>query len=297
MENFVLIGVFVAVGMLFRQIKAFPKDTAHVLNMFALYVSVPALVLLKVPHIALSSENIVAAVVPCGMLLFSALMVMLGERLWRWPGSATGVLLLVVPLGNTSFMGVPMIQAFFGTAALSHLIIYDQMNMLIFGTYGTIMLTLYGTDTSFKFWTITRRILLFPPTTALVIGIALRPWLTSEKMTLCLQNISMTIVPLVMTAIGFQLQLRLPRHLLAPLSAGLFIKLIAAPLVALLCCRMLGITGQAVHVSIMEAGMPPMVTASAMAVIAGMETELAVALVGVGIILSFGTLPLLYLLM
>ncbi len=43
--------------------------------------------------------------------------------------------------------------------------------------------------------------------------------------------------------------------------------------------------------------MPPMVTAAAMAAIAGMEAELAVALVGVGIIFSFGTLPFLYILM
>jgi predicted permease len=75
------------------------------------------------------------------------------------------------------------------------------------------------------------------------------------------------------------------------------IKLIAAPLIVLLFCRIIGISGQAVQVSIMEAGMPPMVTASAMAVIAGMENELAVALVGVGMILSFATIPLLYWLM
>ena len=37
-----------------------------------------------------------------------------------------------------------------------------------------------------------------------------------------------------------------------------------------------------------------MVTASALAVIAGMEADLAVALAGVGIVLSFGSLPLLY---
>jgi len=43
--------------------------------------------------------------------------------------------------------------------------------------------------------------------------------------------------------------------------------------------------------------MPPMVVASAMAVIAGMEAELAVALVGAGIVLSFCTIPLFYWLM
>ena len=54
MENFVLIGVFVLLGMLFQRLKSFPKDTAQVLNMFAIYVSMPALVLLKVPLIAFS---------------------------------------------------------------------------------------------------------------------------------------------------------------------------------------------------------------------------------------------------
>ena len=77
----------------------------------------------------------------------------------------------------------------------------------------------------------------------------------------------------------------------------LMIKLVIAPLVVLWGCRLLGLSGLSVNVSIMEAGMPPMVTAAAMAVIAGMESELAVALIGVGIVLSFGTLPLLYMMM
>jgi predicted permease len=297
MENFILIGIFVMLGMIFRRVDTFPKETAQALNMFALYVSVPALVLLKVPQITLSGANMIAAIAPCVVLLFSAVIVALGGYFWRWPRSTTGVLLLVVPLGNTSFMGVPMIQAFFGTTALTHLIIYDQINMLIFATYGIIIISLYGKQSSFKIFDIAKRMLFFPPTFALAVGILLRPWLTSEKITLCLQNISLTIVPLVMTAIGFQLRLRLPRQVLAPLSYGLLIKLIVAPLIVLLFCRIIGVSGQAVQVSIMEAGMPPMVTASAMAVIAGMENELAVALVGVGMILSFGTIPLLYWLM
>ena len=43
--------------------------------------------------------------------------------------------------------------------------------------------------------------------------------------------------------------------------------------------------------------MPPMVTAGALAVVAGMEAELAVALVGIGILCSLGSLPALYWLM
>ena len=295
MENFALIGVFVLLGMLFRRLKAFPKDSAQVLNMFALYVSLPALILLKVPQIVFSRETVIAALMPWGMLLFSAALVLLAVRLWRWERATVGVLLLVVPLGNTSFLGVPMIQAFFGAAGLPHLIIYDQLGtMMIMGTYGSLILALYGREGSPNLPAVVRRMLLFPPTIALLVGIAARSWPYPEKLALALQNVAVTLVPVVMTAIGLQLRLRLPSRVLAPLGFGLAVKLLVAPLGALLLCRMAGLTGMVVDVSILEAAMPPMVTAGALAVVAGMEAELAVALVGIGIILSFGSLPAMY---
>jgi predicted permease len=150
MENFVLIGVFVLLGMLFRRFKTFPKDSAQVLNLFALYVSLPALILLKAPQIVFSREIVIAALVPWGMLLFS-LLVLVGARLLHWERSTLGVLLLVVPLGNTSFLGIPMIQSFFGAAGLPYLIIYDQIGtMMIMGTYGSFILAMYGKDRSTK---------------------------------------------------------------------------------------------------------------------------------------------------
>jgi len=118
MSNFILIGIFVGLGLLFRRIEAFPKDSAQVLNMFALYVSLPALILLKVPELRLESDALVAAVVPWGMLLLSVMLVLLAARHFGWSRSKTGVLLLVVPVGNTSFMGVPMVNAFFGASGI-----------------------------------------------------------------------------------------------------------------------------------------------------------------------------------
>jgi len=212
--------------------------------------------------------------------------------------SATLLLLLVVPLGNTSFMGVPMVQAFFGEAGLPYLIIYDQIGtMLTFSTYGSLILAIYGKGGSLNLPAIARRGILFPPTLALLAGFALRPWPYPEAVELALRNTSLALIPLVMTAIGFQMRWRLQPSVLAPLGFGLGIKLVAAPLVALLLCRLLGLHGLPADIPIFEAGMPPMVTAGALAVVAGMEAELAVSLVGMGIILSFGTLPLLYFLL
>lgn len=290
-----MIGVFVLLGVLFSRLKAFPKDSAQVLNMFALYVSLPALILLKVPQIVFSREIVVAAVIPWGMLLFSAGLVLLAARLWQWDRSITGVLLLVVPMGNTSFLGIPMIQTFFGAAGLPYLIIYDQLGtMMIMGTYGSFVLAVYGKESSLGLAAVARKMLLFPPTVALMVGLAARSWPYPEKLAQALQNISTTLVPLVMTAIGLQLRLKVSPRVVMPLGFGLAIKLLVAPLAALFVCRLAGLSGMAVDVSVLEASMPPMVTAGALAVIAGLDADLSVAMIGIGIVLSFGTLPAMF---
>jgi len=295
MENFVQIGVFLGLGLLFRRIKDFPREFAQALNFFALYVSLPALILLKVPHLNFSRDLLVAALVPWGMLVVSVAMVLIGARLWHWSRSCTAVLLLIVPLGNTSFMGVPMVQAFFGAEGIPFLIIYDQLGtLLIFAIYGSFVLALYGREGTVSLAMVVRRIISFPPTIALVVGLVLRPWPYPETLARALQEVALSIVPLVMTAVGFQLRLRLRPGILAPLGYGMTIKLVAAPVLALLVCRMFGQHGLASDISIFEAGMPPMVTAGALAVAAGLDAELSVALVGFGIFFSFGTLPLLY---
>jgi predicted permease len=289
-----MIGFFVLLGVLFRRLKAFPDQTAHVLNMFALYVSLPAVILLKVPKLAISNQNIVAVIMPWCMLLLTAAIILMLSKRCAWSRQTTGALMLIVPIGNTSFMGVPMVNAFFGEVGIPHLILYDQLGtMLIFATYGAAILSIYtGERSSVK--SIALRALLFPPTTALLAGLLLRNWSYPLALVDALQSLAGALTPLVMTAIGFQMTLRLKPTTLGPLGTGLAIKLIVAPLVAFLGCRLFSINSFAADIAIFEAGMPPMVTASALAAAAGMGVELAVALAGLGIILAFVSLPLLY---
>jgi hypothetical protein len=297
MENFVLIGLFVGLGMLFRKVKAFPEQTALVLNMFALYVALPAVILLKVPLLQLSREMLVPAIVPWVMLIVSAILVLVVGKIMKWPRETIGVLLLVVPIGNTSFMGVPMVNAFFGETGIPYLIIYDQIGtMLIFALYGSVILAMYGRKGDLNISEVAKRALLFPPTLALLAGLLLRQWPYPDAVVEGLRTLAGMLTPLVMTAIGFQLRIRMSPAVLRPLGFGLGVKLVIAPLLALVCCRLLGLTDLAADIAIFEAGMPPMVTAGALAIAAGMAPELAAALVSLGIPLAFMTLPLLYML-
>jgi len=295
MENFVLIALFVGLGVAFRHMEAFPKQTAQTLNMFALYVALPAVILLKVPHLEFSRDMIVVALTPWIMLLFSAALVIIVGKNRGWSRETIGVLLLVVPIGNTSFMGVPMVNAFFGEAGIPFLIIYDQIGtMIIFAVYGSVILAMHGREGRVKASEIARRAVLFPPTLALAAGLLLRFWPYPAALVKGLETLAGMLTPLVMTAIGFQLRIRLSPGVIRPLGFGLAVKLIIAPLAALLGCRLLGLNGLAADIAVFEAGMPPMVTAGALAMAAGMVPELAAAMVSLGMALAFLTLPLLY---
>lgn len=294
MENFILIAIFVGLGVLFRKLEAFPDQTAQALNMFALYVALPAVILIKVPQLSFSNNMIVPAIVPWAMLVLSAVLILLVGKKSGWSKDTIGVLLLVVPIGNTSFMGVPMVNAFFGEEGIPYLIIYDQIGtMMIFATYGSIILALYGREGEIQIAQVVKRAILFPPTLAFLVGLAFRSWSYPEPVIRGLETLAGMLTPLVMTAIGFQLRIRLSPAVLRPLSFGLVIKLVIAPCVALIACRLLGLNSLSADISIFEAGMPPMVTAGALAIAAGMVPELAAALVSLGMALAFVSLPLL----
>ena len=296
MSNFIITITYLIIGILLRRVPKFPKESATTLNLFVIYVSLPALVLLKIPEMTFSSRALVPVFMPWCMLLVSALLVLTAARIFKWNREVTGCLMLMIPLGNTSFLGIPMVQAFFGNSGIPYAVLYDQLGSFIaLATYGSVILAIYGKDEARQsIRDIIVKIVTFPPLIALVIATLSKNLTYPEIITHILKALSSTLVPVVMIAVGFQLYLRLEPKVLTPLATGLFIKLIIAPVVALLLCVMAGLRNEAAQVSIFEAGMPPMVSAGALALIANLSPRLTAALVGAGIIVCFATLPLIY---
>jgi len=296
MENFIVTMTYLLLGVGLRRLPRFPEETGNVLNLYVIYVSLPAVVLLKVPELQFSPELLVPTLMPWAMLLLSALAILFSARIFKWSREITGSLLLLVPLGNTSFLGIPMVSAFFGEGAISYAVIYDQLgSFLALATYGTVVISLYGGGANRPGLTdVVKKIVTFPPFIALVLAVASKSLSYPPVAVKILESLAGTLVPVVMIAVGFQLTIKLSREALGPLGFGLALKLAAAPLLALAGCRLLGLSGEAVKVSIFEAGMPPMVSAGALAILAGLAPSLTAALVGLGIIMSFVTLPVLY---
>jgi predicted permease len=240
----------------------------------------------------------VPVTMPWAMLVLSAAILLLLARLRHWSREITGALLLLVPLGNTSFLGIPMVQALLGEPGIPYAVLYDQLgSFLALATYGTVVLALYGggeNQNKPQARAIIKKVATFPPFLALLLALALHGLSLPAPVTTLFTSLAATLVPLVMIAVGWQLTLRLRPELLQPLAIGLSIKLVAAPLLAIVGCQLFGIdvSSLAVRVAILEAGMPPMVSAGALAIMANLAPELTAAMVGVGILLSFVSLPL-----
>lgn len=298
MENFVVTISFLLIGMTLKRVPDFSAETGKVLNLFVIYISLPALILLKIPDLIFSQNLLIPALMPWVMVFFSAALVLLLAGILQWDRATTGCLLLLLPLGNTSFLGIPMVKAFYGDRAISYALLYDQLgSFLALATYGSLILALYGTGKNNPtFRGVFKKVILFPPFIALLVAfvIMVRNFAYPPITVHLLQVLSSTLVPLVMIAVGFQLTLRLDGKTISQLGIGLAIKLIAAPLAALFLCKMLGLRGEAMQVSIFEAGMPPMVSAGALAILADLSPDLTAALMGIGIVLSFATLPVLH---
>jgi predicted permease len=298
MEGVVITLCFLLIGMAIRRLPDFPAQTGLVLNLFVIYITMPALILIKIPTLDFSRSMLTPLVMPWVTLGFSALAIGLIAKLAAWPRATTGCLLMLIPLGNTSFFGFPMVKAFFGEQALSYAVLYDQLgSFMALSIYGSTILAIYGSG-QFRPRPsrVARKIILFPPFIALVIAFGLRPLgvVYPPLLTQLLNLLAGTLVPLVMVAVGFQLELRMDRQVAWPLGVGLTIKLLAAPAAAWAVCRGFGLEGEAVRVSIFEAGMPPMITAGAMAIAADLSPRLAAALVGIGMVASCVTLPIVF---
>lgn len=294
MENFIVIFAMFLGGVILQYAKVLPRDSAQWFNIFVIYISLPALVLLNIHKLHFSGELLVPVALPWIMLTVSAILVFGLSKLLNFPRSVTGVLMLLVPLGNTSFLGIPMVHAFFGEEGIPYVILYDQFgSFLALATYGTIILAIFSGSQKPSIRQIIKRVFFFPPFIALIIGLCLKPIVYPPAIDKALNIIAETLVPVVMTAVGLQMNFRFSRRSLSPLFSGLTIKLVAAPLIALLLCSFLQ-KSLAVNVSIFEAGMGPMLTAGAMAISENLEPELTAFMLALGMIMSFITLPLLF---
>jgi malate permease and related proteins len=292
-DAFLLILFMLALGIALQRLRLFPDNAAETLNLVVLYVCLPASVLRFAPRLHLDGSVLAIALVPWLLLLATVVLVGGVTRLLKLRRDQHAVLLLCVALGNTSFLGYPLISALLGDAALPYAVVYDQFGaFLILSTFGLFVLARYGGDRTPTAGEMALRVVRFPPLVALVIGLTLMPAEPPAAIAGLLQRLSDVLLPLAVLAIGLSLRFKLPRDELTPLAAGLTLKLLVMPALAFALLPLLGLDALKAHAVVLESAMPPMITAAALAISHKLAPGLAAAMVGYGILLSLFTIPL-----
>ncbi|QNH10822.1 AEC family transporter [Xanthomonas sp. SI] len=291
-DAFALILAMLALGMLFARLRVLPANTTEVLNGVVLYLCLPASVLIYVPRLQLNLSLLGLMLTPWLLAGVTVLAVLALRRPLRLRREEHAALLLCVGLSNSSFIGYPMVRALLGETALPYAVVYDQFGtFVLLSSFGLYVLARYGGETPPSLRQTLLRMARFPPLWALAFALTLMPaqppaWIASG-----LQHLADAMLPLVMLAVGFSIQLRLPREELKPLAAGLLLKLLLLPALAWPLSWALGLRGQALQANVLESAMPTMITAAALAISHRLAPRLAAALVGYGILLSLATLP------
>lgn len=291
MEQFAFIIALLLIGMALQRGSA-PADFAKSLNFFVIYVSLPATVLLQVPKIHLDMSALGVVLIPWLLLPITVAIVMAMTR--NHPAHVRAALLLVIPLGNTSFVGIPITQTLLGSEAIPYVLMYDQFGtFLILSLYGSAVIARYESGKIHK-RLIVRKMLLFPPFVILLFALAWGelPFVIQPYV----ETLSSTLVPLALISVGYSL--RFGGEIDYPLfTKALSLKLIGMPLIAFGILFGMGTDPLALKTAVLESGMPSMITAGALAIASGFAPRLSAALVGYGIFAALVTLPLIAYLM
>ncbi len=262
-----------------------------------IYVSLPALALYYIPKVQINSELFYPLGIAWLGFLFSFLFFyVLGSRL-GWSRKLIGCLIITAGLGNTSFIGFPVVQALFGEEGLKTAIIVDQPgSFVVMSTLGIFTASFFSkgqTETK----AIAKKILLFPP----FIGFFISCLLCIFKLDFpadfqsVFQKLGSTVTPIALLSVGFQIRYDKNSQHWKFLRLGLFFKLILTPAFFFFLYKIVGNgQGLTVDVSIIESAMAPMITGTILSASYGLKPKLSNMMVSVGIPLSFCTLAFWY---
>lgn len=293
MTALLLLFACLALGIAVARLGRPPAGIVPGINWWVINVALPALVLDLIPRVKFDTQlwfPVVAMLIVFGgaWLLFA----LMGARL-GWSRGHIGALVLVCGLGNTSFMGYPMMLALHGQAGLSVAVVADQIGTFpLLASAGVVVGSIYA-GRSADARQIVRRILTFPSFVALVAGIVagvLGGW--PEAVHGVLAPVGATLTPLALFSVGMQFRFQLGKGQGSGLAWGLGWKLLFAPLLCWLLGRSFGVGGLVLTIGVLQAAMAPMISAAILADEYELDPPLANAVLGAGIVLSLLTVPL-----
>jgi malate permease and related proteins len=296
--NFLLLVVCFVGGIILARSTKIPAESYKLLSQIVVNISLPALAIFALHKMEIERGLWYAAAMPWAMLAIStAFFYFLGKRL-GWSRESIGTLALLGGLGNTSFVGIPMVTAMFGEEAIPVAMLVDQAgSYLAIAVVGLSVASYFAGSSDYKFSLAgsLKKTAVYPPFVGMVIGLAMS-WGgidLNPAISVVVQALADTAIPLAVLAVGMQLTLSGIGERAARLAWGLGFKLILAPVITLAAFWGTGHDfGMVQKAVVVEAAMGPSIAAGVLATQQGLDSKLVSLMLGIGLPLCLITAPI-----
>jgi predicted permease len=297
MNNFILIFTCLLFGFVLQFFKKLPSNTSKGLNWIVIYICLPALALYYIPQIKWQNQLLYPiGVAWIGFMGSFLLFRFLGQK-WGWSKKLTGCLILTAGLGNTSFLGFPIIHALYGEEGLKTAILVDQPgSFVVLSTLGILVATFYSSKGASSVVMI-KKILFFPPFVTFAISCLMNFYNLEFQFLFqnLLKTIGSAVTPLALISVGLQLRFEKKSMHWKFLGLGLLYKLFLTPfIIYVVYVFILKQHSLVIQVALMESAMAPMITGCILASSHGLKPHLSSMMIGFGIPLSFISLSFWY---
>ncbi|MDA0266152.1 MAG: AEC family transporter [Cyanobacteria bacterium] len=301
----VLVGAAISYGLSSSWVQKRAKRPLHqvlpaYLGRFLFLVGVPLSIVNFLHRADLSGGVFMAPVVAWGVMALA----LLCSRFWirpqqaDWPRPAQGTFSLATMLGNTGYIGFPVVLLLpkLGPDYFGWALFYDVMGTIL-GAYvvGVILAAQYGHQpdgTPVKPWYSNLKELFKNPTIlAFVAGLALRPVPFPELLDQGLNGFAWSIVMLSLVLMGIRLQQLSSWGNLQRAAAAVSMRMLLIPLVVGMVLTAVGMAGPPRLVMVLQAGMPSAFATLVLAETYELDRELAVTCVGMSSAMLLLTLP------
>jgi predicted permease len=293
MSNFLLIGLCILAGYVLQRSGKLPADGFKTVNAWIINLALPGVSFKFLPHIHWDRTLLLPVLMP--VVVWIAAWVYIAVYAGKKTDKRTRAgLLLTTGLSNTSFVGFPLVIAYFSHAELSIAVICDQVSFLLLATVGVVTALRASGGENIAAAMLARRIISFPPFIACVLALTLPAFVDLSFADPLFDMLAATIAPLALFSIGLQIRFEGWQDEIKHIKYALLFKLLIAPAIIFMIAWMVNMKNIQSQVSIFESAMPPFLTSGIIASAYNLNPRLTNLIIGIGILLSFLTTAVWY---
>lgn len=223
-------------------------------NKYIIYVALPVVALAKIPGLVVTSSLTVLVFAPVGILLLSLFLFQIILRRFLSKEERL-VLALTSGLGNTSFVGFPLIVFYFGSESLSYGALFDQVTFLLMASVGQAMIV--KREGWSGLWFTVKKVISFPVFVVILISFLIPADFFGGIVLIVFDWIIQSLSIVAMVIVGYLIAKYVTFPFPRKIVWGLSYKLVIAPLLVVLLVSALQLPSATEKVMVLESAMAP----------------------------------------